>query len=75
MRNTLVIGAFLLMPALAFSAGKKNKIYQKGWIDFNKNQTKDIYEDPAAPLDDRVEDLLQQMTLEEKAGQLLAEFG
>ncbi|MDD7722148.1 MAG: glycoside hydrolase family 3 N-terminal domain-containing protein [Parabacteroides sp.] len=63
------------MPALAFSAGKKNKIYQKGWIDFNKNQTKDIYEDPAAPLDDRVEDLLQQMTLEEKAGQLLAEFG
>lgn len=64
-----------MAPALAFGAGKNTKIYQKGWIDFNKNQTKDVYEDPKAPLDDRVEDLLKQMTTEEKAGQLLAEFG
>lgn len=73
--TSLIIGAFILAPVLAFGAGKKTKIYQKGWIDFNKNQTKDVYEDPAAPLDDRVEDLLKQMTAEEKAGQLLAEFG
>lgn len=25
-----------------------NKIYHKGWIDFNKNGKKDVYEDPAA---------------------------
>ena len=41
-----------------------------GWIDFNKNGVKDVYEDPAAPLDARIEDLLRQMTLEEKLGQL-----
>lgn len=41
-------------------------MYHKGWIDFNKNGIKDIYEDPAATLDARIENLLQQMTLEEK---------
>ena len=73
--TSFLIGTLLLAPALAFGAAKNTKIYKKGWIDFNKNQTKDIYEDPNAPLEDRVEDLLKQMTPEEKAGQLLAEFG
>lgn len=41
-----------------------------GWIDFNKNGSKEVYEDPAAPLDARVDDLLGRMTLEEKLGQL-----
>ena len=41
-----------------------------GWIDFNKNGTKDVFEDPAAPIESRIEDLLRQMTLEEKLGQL-----
>lgn len=36
--------------------------------DLNKNGQLDIYEDSRAPLNDRVEDLLAQMTLEEKAG-------
>jgi len=36
--------------------------------DLNKNGKLDVYEDPRQPLDARVEDLLQQMTLEEKAG-------
>ncbi len=36
--------------------------------DLNKNGELDIYEDMRAPLDDRVEDLLGQMTLAEKAG-------
>ena len=30
-----------------YSPGK-NKIYRKGWIDFNKNGVKDLYENPAA---------------------------
>ena len=47
-----------------YSPGK-NKIYRKGWIDFNKNGVRDIYENPAARLEDRIEDLLKQMTLEE----------
>jgi len=36
--------------------------------DLNKNGSLDIYEDPRANIDERVEDLVQQMTLEEKAG-------
>jgi beta-glucosidase len=45
-------------------------IYHKGWIDSNKNGMKDVYEDSSQPIDVRVEDLLTQMTLEEKIGQL-----
>ncbi|MGZ4398431.1 MAG: glycoside hydrolase family 3 protein [Gaiellaceae bacterium] len=36
--------------------------------DLNKNGRLDPYEDPRAPIEERVEDLLSQMTLEEKAG-------
>jgi beta-glucosidase len=36
--------------------------------DLNKNGVLDIYENPRQPLEARVEDLLGQMTLEEKAG-------
>ena len=36
--------------------------------DLNKNGRLDIFEDPRQPIEDRVEDLLAQMTLEEKAG-------
>ena len=36
--------------------------------DLNKNGKLDPYEDPRRPIEERVEDLLQQMTLEEKAG-------
>ena len=38
--------------------------------DLNKNGVLDIYEDPRQPVEARVEDLLSQMTLEEKAGTL-----
>jgi beta-glucosidase len=38
--------------------------------DLNKNGKLDVYEDPRQPVDARVEDLLVQMTLEEKAGLL-----
>ncbi|HSB00752.1 MAG TPA: glycoside hydrolase family 3 N-terminal domain-containing protein [Anaerolineales bacterium] len=36
--------------------------------DLNKNGRLDPYEDPRRPLEERLEDLLAQMTLEEKAG-------
>ncbi|CAG1010944.1 beta-glucosidase [Anaerolineales bacterium] len=38
--------------------------------DLNKNGKLDVYEDPRQPIESRVEDLLGQMTLEEKAGTL-----
>jgi len=38
--------------------------------DLNKNGNLDVYEDPREPIEARVEDLLIQMTLEEKAGLL-----
>jgi beta-glucosidase len=36
--------------------------------DLNKNGVLDPYEDPRRPIEERIEDLLSQMTLEEKAG-------
>ncbi len=53
----------------------KSKIYRKGWIDFNKNGVKDVYEDPDADIDDRIEDLLRQMTVEEKTCQMVTLYG
>jgi len=38
--------------------------------DLNKNGKLDPYEDPRRPIEERVEDLLKQMTLAEKAGML-----
>lgn len=53
----------------------KKEIYHKGWIDFNKNGVKDVYEDSFAPLDSRIEDLLNQMTMEEKTCQMVTLYG
>ena len=53
----------------------KKEIYHKGWIDFNKNGVKDVYEDPSAPIDSRIEDLLSQMTIEEKTCQMVTLYG
>ncbi len=38
--------------------------------DLNKNGQLDVYEDPRQPIEARIENLLDQMTLEEKAGML-----
>lgn len=50
-------------------------IYRKGWIDLNKNGKKDIYEDPLQPLNARIDNLLSQMTLEEKTCQMATLYG
>src|SRR5262245_2956729 len=47
-----------------------NSIYRDGWNDLNKNNQKDVYEDPAQPIESRVADLLSRMSLDEKIGQL-----
>jgi beta-glucosidase len=40
------------------------------WRDLNKNGKLDVYEDSRQPMEARVNDLLRQMTLEEKAGEM-----
>ena len=82
----LIVATLLLGSGTLLSAQKttkvpahykpvKSEMYRKGWIDFNKNGVKDIYEDPAETLDDRIENLLQQMTLEEKTCQMVTLYG
>ena len=82
----LIVATLLLVSGTLLSAQKtakipayykpaKSEMYHKGWIDFNKNGIKDIYEDPAATLDARIENLLQQMTLEEKTCQMITLYG
>jgi beta-glucosidase len=61
------------MTLLSFK-GNQN-IYKQDWIDFNKNGKKDIYEDPTQPVEARVNDLLSQMTMEEKTCQLTTLYG
>lgn len=53
----------------------RKDIYRDGWIDLNKNGRKDIYEDPAQPEDKRLDDLISQMTLEEKTVQCATLYG
>lgn len=53
----------------------KHTMYRKGWIDFNKNGIKDVYEDPTATVDERVENLLSMMTMEEKTCQMVTLYG
>ena len=50
-------------------------MYKSGWIDFNKNNKKDIFEDPNQPIEKRIANLLSQMTLDEKTCQLATLYG
>ena len=74
MKKILAITAMALLICCQLSAGN-SKIYKKGWIDFNKNGRMDTYENPLASIEDRVQDLLSQMTLEEKTCQLATLYG
>ena len=56
-------------------ASRTAAIYRDGWIDLNKNGARDIYENPAAGLERRLDDLLARMTLEEKTCQLATLYG
>jgi beta-glucosidase len=54
--------------ALEFAEVKTLTIDGFTFRDLNKNGKLDVYEDSRKPINDRVTDLLSQMTLEEKAG-------
>lgn len=55
--------------------GDKNSIYHNGWIDFNKNGVKDVFEDSEAPLETRVQNLISLMNVNEKTCQLATLYG
>ena len=64
------------MMGVAFGAVLATvSIYRDGWIDFNKNGRKDVYEDRTRPVAERVADLVGQMTVDEKICQLVTLYG
>ena len=56
--------------ALAGSEAPNIVVNNKVFRDLNKNGEIDIYEDPSADIDKRIEDLLSRMTIAEKAGMM-----
>ena len=72
MRTSLLLGGLFLTQ---FCFAQQRSIYHKGWVDFNKNGKMDVFEDPAQPLEKRVQDLLSQMNLNEKTAQTATLYG
>lgn len=66
--NSTYSGAAEKAKALASGEVKTLTLDGKTFRDLNKNGQLDVYEDAGKPLEDRINDLLGQMTLEEKAG-------
>lgn len=69
---------FACMALFLWNGGvlaQQKNIYHKGWVDFNKNGRKDIFEDPSKTIDARVKDLLSQMNLDEKTCQTATLYG
>lgn len=66
MKNFLF--GFLSILFLISCEAEPQKVDTDTYRDLNKNGKKDIYEDASQPIEKRVEDLLSQMNVEEKAG-------
>lgn len=72
-KKKIVVSIVLSVATCGFA--QHNSIYHKGWIDLNKNGKMDLYENPQAAINERIEDLLKQMTLEEKTCQMVTLYG
>jgi beta-glucosidase len=59
-------------PVLGVRSVKVIEVNGLRFKDLNKNGTLDVYEDWRQPVDARVDDLVSQMTLEEKAGLMVS---
>ena len=57
------------------STEEKSEIYHDSWIDRNKNGQQDPYENPELSVDERIEDLLGQMNMDEKTAQMGTIYG
>ncbi|MBK1792064.1 glycoside hydrolase family 3 N-terminal domain-containing protein [Persicirhabdus sediminis] len=71
----IYLSYLLLSSSLGASEWQAKDIYHDGWIDFNKNGQRDVYEDSKASEEARIADLLSQMTVEEKTCQLATLYG
>ncbi len=67
--------AFIFAFNLHAQKVSKRSIYHKGWIDLNKNGKMDPYENPKLDIEDRINDLLSRMTLDEKTCQMVTLYG
>ena len=65
----------VFQAGLLFWAGSVGCVSANAANDLNKNGKMDPYEDPARPVEERVENLLSQMTMEEKTCQLATLYG
>ena len=74
MKRTLLLLLALLSPFTTYPPDRK-EIYHPTWIDLNKNGRMDTYENPKADVEKRIDDLLAQMTLEEKTCQTATLYG
>ena len=82
-RTTVILAIMLtgvIQAGFSQSRSKYNPysnraIYHEGWIDFNKNGKLDPYENPNLDIEARIDDLLGQMTVDEKTCQLATLYG
>ncbi|NML22192.1 beta-glucosidase [Pseudoflavitalea sp. G-6-1-2] len=68
----------MVLPLIAvpfFLQAQTGSIYHQGWIDFNKNGKRDVYEDQLQPIEKRIADLISQMNVEEKTCQMITLYG
>lgn len=64
-------GAYSTQPVIEARAVNVMAVDQLRFKDLNKNNALDLYEDWRLPVDQRIDDLVKQMTLEEKVGMML----
>ena len=64
-------GTYSSQPVIEGRAASVLMINQLRFKDLNKNSSLDRYEDWRLPVDQRIDDLMKQMTLEEKVGMML----
>jgi beta-glucosidase len=71
----VIFGLCVLCALVLLGAPQAQNIYHGNWIDLNKNGRMDPYEDPSQPIERRIDDLLSQMTLDEKTAQMATLYG
>src|SRR5262245_12700799 len=70
-----VIAVVTLSASLLLASPQVRNIYHSDWIDLNKNDRQDPYENRSVPIEQRIDDLLSQMNLEEKTAQMATLYG
>ncbi len=74
--NPKILLIFLIfLYSLSLFSQRSSSIYHKDWIDLNKNGRKDVYEDQNRNIDERITDLLSQMSVDEKTAQMVTLYG